>query len=89
MIEGHNTNWIFNTQVKYKEISERVVNIQRNEMSGGQFLSLEVLTRETSVGDVMRARISATEPMDLVHYAVIGRGDILVAKTLEVRPTIQ
>lgn len=54
-------------------------------MSGGQFLSLEVLSRGTSVGDVMRARITATEPMDLVHYAVIGRGDILVAKTLEVR----
>lgn len=32
----------------------------------------------------MRARISATEPMDLVHYVVIGRGDILLAKTLEV-----
>lgn len=56
-------------------------------MYGGQFLSLEVLTRETSVGDVMRARITTTEPMDLVHYAVIGRGDILVAKTLEVRNT--
>lgn len=66
-------------------MSERVVNIQRNEISGGQFLTLEVLSRGTSVGDVMRARITATEPMDLVHYAVIGRGDILVAKTLEVR----
>ncbi|XP_026329682.1 CD109 antigen-like isoform X2 [Hyposmocoma kahamanoa] len=83
------TNSTLNLVVKYKEVSERVVNIQRNEMYGGQFLSLEVLTRETSVGDVMRARITGTEPMDLVHYAVIGRGDILVAKTLELTPARQ
>lgn len=58
--------------------------MQRNSDSGGQFLTVELLTRGTSVGDEMRARITATEPMDLVHYVVIGRGDILVAKTLEV-----
>ncbi|KAI8427884.1 hypothetical protein MSG28_002244 [Choristoneura fumiferana] len=41
---------------------------------------------EASVGDVMRARISSTERMDILHYAVIGRGDILMAKTLELSP---
>lgn len=71
-------------QIKYKDVVERVVNVQRNSDSGGQFLTVELLTRGTSVGDEMRARITATEPMDLVHYVVIGRGDILVAKTIEV-----
>lgn len=62
-------------------MSERVVNVQRNDYSNGQFLTMELLTR---TGDEIRARLSATEPMDLVHYVVIGRGDILVANTLEV-----
>lgn len=51
---------------------------------GGQYLTIDVISRDTGVGDEMRAQITATETMDLVHYVVIGRGDILVAKTLEV-----
>lgn len=58
--------------------------MQRSEYSFGQFLTAEILTRGTGVGGEMRARITATEPMDMVHYAVIGRGDIIVAKTVEV-----
>lgn len=68
-------------------MSERVVNVQRNEYSGGHFLGLEMLTgwsTDSSKSDEIRARITATEPMDLVHYVVIGRGDILLAKTVEV-----
>lgn len=71
--------------MKYKEVSERVVHVQKSLENGGQFLTLEILSRNTGVGDEMRAQISATEAMDLVNYVVIGRGDILVAKTLEVR----
>ncbi|XP_049691725.2 thioester-containing protein 1 allele R1 [Helicoverpa armigera] len=82
---GH-VNSTLNLVVKYKEVTERVVNVQRNEYSFGQFLTAEILTRGTGVGDEMRARITATEPMDLVHYAVIGRGDIIVAKTVELSP---
>lgn len=58
--------------------------MQRSEYANGQFLTIEMLTSGTSSGDEMRARITGTEPMDLVHYVVIGRGDILIAKTLEV-----
>ncbi|XP_028159271.1 CD109 antigen-like [Ostrinia furnacalis] len=79
-------NSTLNLVIKYKDVVERVVNVQRNSDSSGQFLTVELLTRGTSVGDEMRARITATEPMDLVHYVVIGRGDILVAKTLELNP---
>ncbi|CAH0603133.1 unnamed protein product [Chrysodeixis includens] len=79
-------NSTLNLVIKYKEVTERVVNVQRSEYSFGQFLTVEVLTRGTGVGDEMRARISATEPMDLVHYVVIGRGDIIVAKTVELSP---
>ncbi|XP_026487589.2 thioester-containing protein 1 allele S3-like [Vanessa tameamea] len=79
-------NSTLNLVIKYKEISERVVNVQKSMETGGQFLVMELLTRNTSVGDEMRARITATEPMDLVHYVIIGRGDILVAKTLELSP---
>lgn len=61
-----------------------MVNVQKSLDTDGQFLVIELLSRNTSVGDEMRARITATEPMDLVHYVIIGRGDILVAKTLEV-----
>ncbi|KAL0849223.1 hypothetical protein ABMA28_013556 [Loxostege sticticalis] len=82
---GH-INSTLNLVIKYKDVVERVVNVQRNSDSGGQFLTVELLTRGTSVGDEMRARITATEPMDLVHYVVIGRGDILVAKTIELNP---
>ncbi|CAG9098707.1 unnamed protein product [Plutella xylostella] len=74
-----------NLVVKYKEVSERVINVQQSAPSGGQFLTIELLSRG-SVGDEMRARISATEPMDLLNYAVIGRGDILHTKTLELSP---
>ncbi|CAH2104660.1 unnamed protein product [Euphydryas editha] len=80
------TNSTLNLLVKYKEISERVVNVQKSLETSGQFLVIELLTRNTSVGDEMRARITATEPMDLVHYVIIGRGDILIAKTLELSP---
>jgi hypothetical protein len=65
-------------------VTERVVNVQRNSDAGGQFLTVEMLSRGTAVGGEMRARVTATEPMDLVHYVVIARGDIVVAKTLEV-----
>ncbi|XP_049864919.1 CD109 antigen-like isoform X2 [Pectinophora gossypiella] len=80
------TNTTLNLVVKYKEVSQRIVNVRSGGASGGQFLTVEVLTRGTSVGDDLRARISSTEAMDLVHYAVIGRGDVLVAKTLELNP---
>ncbi|CAH2243434.1 jg9350 [Pararge aegeria aegeria] len=80
------TNSTLNLVVKYKEISERVVNVQKSIEKGGQYLIVEMLTRDTRVGDEMRAQISATEPMDLVHYVIIGRGDILAAKTLELSP---
>jgi hypothetical protein len=56
----------------------------RSAGSYGQYLTVELLTRDTSVGGEMRARISSTDRMDLLHYAVIGRGDILLAKTVEV-----
>ncbi|KAM3964840.1 thioester-containing protein 1 allele R1 [Aphomia sociella] len=79
-------NSTLNLQIKYKDITERVVNVQSSQASGNQFLSVELLTRGTAVGDEMRARITATEAMDLVHYVVIGRGDILIAKTLELNP---
>ncbi|CAH4004421.1 unnamed protein product [Pieris brassicae] len=79
------TNSTLNIVVKYKEVSERIVNVQRS-ISSGQYLSLELLTRNTGVGDEMKARIVATEPMDIVHYVVMGRGDIVVAKTLELSP---
>ncbi|XP_075992321.1 thioester-containing protein 1 allele R1-like [Anticarsia gemmatalis] len=78
-------NSTLNLLIKYKEVTERVVNVQRSEYTS-QFLTAEVLTRDTGVGGEMRARITATEPMDMVHYAVIGRGDIIVAKTLELSP---
>uniref|UniRef100_A0A2A4K0R1 TEP1-F n=1 Tax=Heliothis virescens TaxID=7102 RepID=A0A2A4K0R1_HELVI len=84
--DNAHVNSTLNLVVKYKEVTERVVNVQRNEYSFGQFLTTEILTRGTGVGDEMRARITATEPMDLVHYAVIGRGDIIVAKTVELSP---
>ena len=74
----------FFIKVKFKDVSERVVNVQKSLENSGQFLNIELLTRNTSVGEEMRARIDASEPMDLVHYVVIGRGDILVAKTFEV-----
>ncbi|XP_052755570.1 thioester-containing protein 1 allele R1-like isoform X2 [Galleria mellonella] len=80
------TNSTLNLQVRYKEVTERVVNVQSSQGSANQYLTMELLTRGTSVGDEMRARITATEPMDLVHYVVIGRGDILMAKTLELNP---
>ncbi|CAH0404826.1 unnamed protein product [Chilo suppressalis] len=79
-------NSTLNLVIKYKEVSERVVNVQRNSDSGGQFLTVEILTRDTTEGGEMRARITATEPMDLVNYVVIARGDIVVAKTLELNP---
>ncbi|XP_022820433.1 CD109 antigen-like [Spodoptera litura] len=79
-------NSTLNLVVKYKEVTERIVNVQRSEYSFGQFLTAEILTRGTGVGGEMRARITATEPMDMVHYAVIGRGDIIVAKTVELSP---
>ncbi|KAH9632718.1 hypothetical protein HF086_013090 [Spodoptera exigua] len=60
----------YRLKVKYKEVTERVVNVQRSEYSFGQFLTAEILTRGTGVGGEMRARITATEPMDMVHYAV-------------------
>ncbi|KAG6455793.1 hypothetical protein O3G_MSEX009390, partial [Manduca sexta] len=84
--DAAHVNSTLNLVVKYKEVSERVVNVQRNDYSGGQFFTMEILTSNTSNGDEMRARITATEPMDLVHYVVIGRGDILAAKTLELSP---
>ncbi|CAH0725826.1 unnamed protein product, partial [Brenthis ino] len=79
-------NSTLNLVVKFKEVSERVINVQRSLENSGQFLNIELLTRNTSVGDEMRARIDATEPMDLIHYVVIGRGDILAAKTFELSP---
>ncbi|KAG7311407.1 hypothetical protein JYU34_002449 [Plutella xylostella] len=82
--KGHASSRL-NLVVKYKEVSERVINVQQSAPSGGQFLTIELLSRG-SVGDEMRARISATEPMDLLNYAVIGRGDILHTKTLELSP---
>lgn len=66
-------------------MTERIENVQRNDYSGGNFLTMQMISKDTSAGDEMRARLSATEPMDLVHYVVIGRGDILLAKTMEVR----
>ncbi|VVD02140.1 unnamed protein product [Leptidea sinapis] len=83
------TNSTLNLVVKYKEVSERVVNVQKSISPGGQYITLELLTRDTAVGDVIHASIVATEPMDIVHYAVIGRGDILVAKTLELTPAVR
>ncbi|XP_045774990.1 C3 and PZP-like alpha-2-macroglobulin domain-containing protein 8 [Maniola jurtina] len=80
------TNSTLNLVVKYNEISERIVNVQKSMEKGGQYLTIDVISRDTGVGDEMRAQITATETMDLVHYVVIGRGDILVAKTLELSP---
>ncbi|CAK1549918.1 unnamed protein product [Leptosia nina] len=80
------TNSTLNIVVKYKEVSERVVNVQKSISPGGQYLSLEVLSRNTAVGDNIKAKLTATEPMDIVHYLVIGRGDIVIAKTLELSP---
>ncbi|CAG9566895.1 unnamed protein product [Danaus chrysippus] len=80
------TNSTLNLVIKYKEISERVVNVQKSLETGDQYMTLELLTRDMSIGDELRGRATSTEPMDLVHYAVIGRGDILVAKTLELSP---
>ncbi|KAJ0181857.1 hypothetical protein K1T71_002579 [Dendrolimus kikuchii] len=79
-------NSTLNLVIKYKEVTERVENVQRNDYSGGNFLTLEMMSKDTTAGDEMRARLSATEPMDLVHYVVIGRGDILIAKTMELSP---
>ncbi|KAL4708067.1 hypothetical protein ACJJTC_009846 [Scirpophaga incertulas] len=84
--DAAHVNSTLNLVIKYKEVTERVVNVQRNSGFGGQFLTVELLTRGTGTGDEMRARITATEPMDLVHYVVIARGDIVVAKTLELNP---
>lgn len=58
-----------------------MLNVVRCADTNGQFLTVEILTRNTSVGGVMRARISSTERMDILHYVVIGRGDILTAET--------
>lgn len=71
-------------QVKYKEISERVVNVQSCAPSGDQYLTVEVVSSGGEIGGEMRARIHATEPMDLLNYAVVARGDIVYAKTVEV-----
>lgn len=79
-------NSTLNLVIKYKEVTERVENVQRNDYAGGNFLILEMLTRDTSAGDEMRARLTATENMDLVNYVVIARGDILLAKTMELSP---
>ncbi|XP_013188878.2 C3 and PZP-like alpha-2-macroglobulin domain-containing protein 8 [Amyelois transitella] len=79
-------NSTLNLLIKYKEVTERVIQITSSKASGGRHLNVEVLTRDTAVGDELRARITSTEPMDLVHYVIIGRGDILVAKTLELSP---
>ncbi|XP_063529848.1 thioester-containing protein 1 allele R1-like [Cydia strobilella] len=75
-----------NLVIKYKEVTERVINVIKSAGSKGQYLTVELLTRDTSVGGELRARISSTEQMDLLHYAVIGRGDILLAKTVELSP---
>ncbi|XP_072936646.1 thioester-containing protein 1 allele S3-like isoform X2 [Epargyreus clarus] len=83
--EAH-SNSTLNLLIKYNEVTERIVNIQRTAPADGQYLTVELLTRDTAVGDEMRARITSTEPMDMVHYVVIGRGDILVAKTVELSP---
>ncbi|XP_004927018.1 C3 and PZP-like alpha-2-macroglobulin domain-containing protein 8 [Bombyx mori] len=84
--DAAHVNSTLNLVIKYKEVTERVVNVQRNDYSGGQFLTLEMLTAATSPGGEMRARVTATEPMDIVHYVVIGRGEILLANTLELSP---
>lgn len=73
-------------QIKYKNVTERVVNVQRSEYSSGQFLTIEITSQPGA--EEMNARITATERMDLLHYIVIGRGDILLAKTLEVNTNI-
>ncbi|XP_041986950.1 CD109 antigen-like [Aricia agestis] len=78
-------NSTLNLVAKYRDVSERVVNVQRGAATDDGHLTIELLTRDTAPGDEMRARITATETMDLLHYVVIGRGDILTAKTLELR----
>ncbi|XP_038206788.1 C3 and PZP-like alpha-2-macroglobulin domain-containing protein 8 isoform X2 [Zerene cesonia] len=83
------TNSTLNIVVKYKEVSERIVNVQKSLSPGGQYLTLEVLSSHTSVDDKIHAKIVATEAMDIIHYVVIGRGDIVVAKTLELNPPLR
>lgn len=74
--------------MKYKDVAERIINVGSSAPSGGQFLTVETLTRGPPVGGEMRARVSATERMDLLNYAVIARGDIIHARTLEVYFTL-
>ncbi|CAG4944809.1 unnamed protein product [Colias eurytheme] len=83
------TNSTLNIVIKYKEVSERIVNVQKSLSPGGQYITLEVLSSHTSVDDKIHAKIVATEPMDIIHYVVIGRGDIVVAKSLELNPPLR
>lgn len=82
--EAH-VNSTLNLVIRYKEVTERVVNVQRSEFTS-QFLTVELLSRDTAVGGEIRARITASQPMDVINYAVIARGDIIEAKTLELSP---
>lgn len=48
---------------------------------GGAALSVQLLS---AAGGELRARIAATEPLQLLHYALVARGDVALAETLEV-----
>lgn len=76
--------FIFLYQIKYKEVTERVINVRRSSGTRGQHLALELLSTGATPGGEMRIRTLATEPLDLLHYAVLGRGDLLYAKTIQV-----
>ncbi|CAG5022083.1 unnamed protein product [Parnassius apollo] len=77
------SNSTMNLVIKYKAVTERVVNVVSG--SGGQQLSVQLLANEPGADEV-RARVTATDPMDLLHYALVARGDILHARTLELSP---
>lgn len=84
--DAAHANSTLNIVIKYKEVTERIVNVRRSTGARGQHLSVEIVSRNVGVGGQLRARVLATEPMDLLHYAVIGRGDVLLAKTVELSP---
>ncbi|XP_013181291.1 PREDICTED: C3 and PZP-like alpha-2-macroglobulin domain-containing protein 8 [Papilio xuthus] len=80
---AHN-NSTMNLVIKYKEVTERVVNVVSGS-GGGAALSVQLLSAAGDSGE-LSARIAANEPMDLLHYALVARGDILLAETLELNP---
>ncbi|KPJ15105.1 CD109 antigen [Papilio machaon] len=80
---AHN-NSTMNLVIKYKEVTERVVNVVSGS-GGAAALSVQLLSAAGDSAE-LSARIAANQPMDLLHYALVARGDILLAETLELSP---